>query len=60
MEAYKFSIDSVKLEHSNLVRRKQRIKVGNSSISLQEVKSGIPARICSGALPVQFQIINSV
>ena len=42
MEAYEFSIDSLKLMHSYFVGRKQRVKIGTSFSAWQEIKSGAP------------------
>ena len=42
MEAYGFSADSLKLIHSYLVERKQRVKIGSACGSWQEIKSGVP------------------
>ena len=41
MEAYGFSADSLKLVHSYLVRRNQRVKIGSMCSSRQEIKSGV-------------------
>ena len=42
METYVFSIDSLKLMHSYLVGRRQRVKIGTSFNTSQEIKSGVP------------------
>ena len=42
MEAYGFSIDSLKLMHSCLVERRQRVKIGTSFSTWQEIKLGVP------------------
>ena len=42
IEAYGFSADSLKLIHSYLVGRKQRVKIGSACSSWQEIKSGVP------------------
>ena len=42
MEAYGFSIDSLKLMHSYLVRRGQRVKISTSFSAWQEITSGFP------------------
>jgi len=40
MEAYGFSIESIKLMHSYLVGRRQRVKIVTSLSTWQEIKSG--------------------
>ena len=42
MEAYGFSTESLKLIHSYLVGRKQRVRIGSTFSSWQEIKSGVP------------------
>ena len=42
MEAYGFSIDSLKLMHSYLVGRRQRVKIGTCFSAWQEIKAGVP------------------
>ena len=42
MEAYGLSIDSLKLMHSYLVGRRQRVKIGTSFSAWQEIKAGVP------------------
>ena len=42
MEANGFSIDSIKLMHSYLVGRRQRVKIGTSFTARQKIKSGVP------------------
>ena len=50
MEAYGFSIDSLKLVYSYLVGRRQRVKVGTSFSAWQEIESGAP----QGSVVVPF------
>ena len=42
MEAYGFSIDNLKLMHSYLVGRRQRVKIGTSFSAWQVISSGVP------------------
>ena len=42
MEAYGFSIGSLKLMHSYLVGKRQRVKIDTSFSAWQEIKSGVP------------------
>ena len=42
MEAYGLRIDSLKLMHSYLVGRRQRVNIGTSVSTWQEIKSGVP------------------
>ena len=42
MEAYGFSIDSLKLIYNYLVGRRQRVKISTSFSAWQEIKSGAP------------------
>ena len=42
MEAYRFSIDSLKLMHSYLVERRQRVKICASFSTWQEIKPDVP------------------
>ena len=42
MEAYWFSADGLKLIHSYFFGRKQRVKIGSTCSSWQEIKSGAP------------------
>ena len=42
IEAYGFSIDSLRLMHSYLVGRRQRAKIGTSFSTQEEMKSGVP------------------
>ena len=54
MEAYGFSIDSVKLMYSYLIGRRQRMKIGTFFSTRQKIKSGVPQRSVLG--PFQFNL----
>ena len=55
MEAYGFSADNLKLIHSYLVGRKQRVKIGSTRSSWQEIKSGAPQGSVLG--PFLFNLV---
>ena len=59
MEAYGFSADSLKLIHNYLFGRKQRVKIGSTCSSWQEIKSSVPQRSVLGPFLFNLSINDS-